>query len=75
MSRMLSTDLSVPAWAQVHVTELHAKLAAAQAGQQAAREALQAAELSLQKEVATRRVLEGSLERAQRELAEANEDR
>ena len=57
------------------MTNLHAKLAEAHAAQQAAQDRLHTAELNLQKEAATRGVLESSLERAQRELAEANEER
>ena len=70
-----TTPVCVPILTQLLVTELHTKLAEAHASQQTAQEALHAAELSLHKEVATRGVLEGTLERAHRELAEANQER
>lgn len=57
------------------VTDLHTKVAEAIAARQTAQEALHTAELNLQKEVATRSVLEANLERAHRELAEANQER
>ena len=60
---------------QVLATDLHAKVASAHAGQQTAQEALHTAELNLQKEAATRGVLESTLDRAHRELAVANEER
>ena len=57
------------------MTDLHAKVADAHAAKQSAQEALHTAELNLQKETATRAVLESTLERAHRELGEANQER
>ena len=60
---------------QVLVTDLHAKVAEAHARQQAAQDALHTAELNVQKEAATRAVLETTLQRSHRELADANQER